>query len=404
MTFCASQNLYFKRRIMNSLKESILNCRININDDDVFIDELNKLVENNGEETYRIVIQILTDQDLESGEAKKNWVEIITHRENISNALGRKISLMTAITDYLGSYKESLKDHKIVEISTYEKAIKESTHDNLTGLFNKAYFRNALNQHLSLAKRNNTDLSILFLDIDDFKEINDTLGHHAGDDILKNVALLINQELRSSDIAARFGGDEFVIFMPNTYKTNALVLSERLREAILQKPIQIKDKNIQITMSGGVAGFPVDAKNVQDLLNLADSALYRAKGAGKNNISLFVEDKRRFLRIKFNRAIQVKRLGFNNTRVISGTSKDIAIGGILFENKEPLSIGTKIQVSIPVTEKSEHLLLIGTVVRVEAIGNDSFDIGMILSFKEMEKTAKDEISKFLIQQSNINQD
>ncbi len=384
---------------MKSLKKSILNCRININDDDIFIDELNKLVKKNGADTYRAVIQILTDHDLDSEEAKKNWIEIITHRENISSALGRKVSLMTAISDYWGP-KKYLKDHKIVKISVYEKAIKESTHDNLTGLFNKGYFRNTLNQHLSLAKRNNTDLSVLFLDIDDFKEINDTFGHHSGDLILKEVAHMIKQELRTSDIVARFGGDEFVILMPNTYKADALVLSERLRKAIKQNTIKIKDKSLQITVSGGVAGYPVDARKAETLLNLADNALYRAKGAGKNNISLFIEDNRRFLRIKFNRTIQVKHLGFNHTRTLSGTSKDIAIGGILFENKESLPIGTKIQVSIPVTEDSEPLLLIGTVVRVEAFGPNKFDIGMILSFKEMEKTAKDEISKFLIQQSD----
>ncbi len=383
---------------MKSLKESILDCRININDDDIFINELNKLIEKNGEDTYRAVIQILTDHDLESGEAKKRWIEVITHRKNISYALGRKISLMTAISDYL----DSLKKHKIVEISTYEKAIKESTHDNLTGLFNKGYFKNTLNQHLSLAKRNNTDLSVLFLDIDDFKEVNDTFGHHSGDVILKEVAHMIKQELRTSDIVARFGGDEFVILMPNTYKADAFVLSERLRKTIMQKPIKTKDKSVQITVSGGVTGFPVDAKKAVNLLNLADSALYRAKGAGKNSISLFIEDKRRFLRIKFNRAIQVKHLGFNHTRTLSGTSKDIAIGGILFENKESLPIGTKIQVSIPVTKDLEPLLLIGTVVRVEAFGPHEFDIGMILSFKEMEKTAKDEISKFLSQRSEEN--
>lgn len=387
---------------MKSLRESVLNCRININSDDTFIDELNNLVEQNGEDTYRAVIQILTDWDLDSGEAKKCWIEIITHRENISKALDRKISLMTAISDYLGSYKESLKDHKLVEIGVYEKVIKDSTHDNLTGLFNKAYFRNALKQHVSLAKRNNTDLSVLFLDIDDFKEINDRFGHHSGDIILENIAHTIGQEIRESDIAARFGGDEFVILMPNTYKINSLVLSERLRKSIGQKPIKIKNKSLQITVSGGVAGFPVDAQNAQNLLNLADSALYRAKGAGKNSVSLFKEDKRRFLRIKFNRKIQVKQLGFNHTRILAGTSKDIAIGGILFENKEPLAIGTKIQVSIPVTEDSEPLLLIGTVVRVEVVGQKKYDIGMILSFKEMEKTAKDEISKFLIQQSKEN--
>lgn len=399
--FCDSlmhNNIFYKKRgIVGPLKESVLDCRINIFDDDNFIDELNKLVYEHGEEVYRVVIQILTDFDLDSEDAKKYWIAIITHRENISKALDRKISLMTAISDYSGLYEKSLKDHKLVEINAYEKTKKESTHDNLTGLFNKAYFQNTLNQHLSLAKRNSTDLSVLFLDVDDFKGINDTFGHCSGDIILKNVAQTLTQELRTSDIAACFGGDEFVILMPNTYKTNALLLSERLRKAIKQKQITIKDQNLQITVSGGVAGFPADAQKAQNLLNLADSALYRAKGAGKDSISLFKEDKRRFLRIKFNRALQVKQLGFNHTRILSGTSKDIAMGGILFENKEPLPIGTKIQVSIPITEGSEPLLLIGTVVRVEAFESDKYDIGMILSFKEMEKTAKDEISKFLIQ-------
>lgn len=210
---------------------------------------------------------------------------------------------------------------------------------------------------------------------------------------------IYSKKLRKSDILARFGGDEFVVLMPNTYKINALVLSERLRKAIGRRSIKIKDTDVNITISGGVAGFPIDAQQGENLLNLADSALYRAKGAGKNSISLFKEDKRRFLRIKFNRSIQVKQLGFNHTRILSGTSKDIAIGGILFENQEPLPIGTKIQVSIPISKNSEPLLLIGTVVRIETFGTDVYDIGMILSFKEMEKTAKDEISKFLIQQS-----
>ena len=245
---------------MSSLKESVLNCSINANDDDIFIAEFNKLAEKKGNNSYHAVIQMLTDLDLESGEAKKCWVEIIIHRENISRTLDKKISLITAISDYFSSYKKkSLKRHKIVGINTYEKAIKESTHDNLTGLFNKIYFQDTLNQHLSLSERNNTELSILFLDIDDFKEINDTFGHHSGDVILKSIAHTIKQELRTSDIAARFGGDEFVILMPNTHKTNAFLLSERLRKTIMSKSMPVQDKNIQITISGGVAGYPVDA-------------------------------------------------------------------------------------------------------------------------------------------------
>ncbi len=384
---------------MGSLKESVLNCSINANDDDCLIDAFRTLVEKNGEETYKEIIHTLTDLDLGTSEAKKYWFEIIAHQKKLSNALNRKIRLITAISDYFSSFEKSFKSHKIVKIKTFEKIIKESTHDSLTKLYNKAYLKTTLNQYLSLAKRHKTDLSVLFLDIDDFKDINDTLGHSSGDIVLKTVANTISSELRASDIVARFGGDEFVILMPNTYKISALLLSERLRKTIKEKVIVLNDKNLQITISGGVAGFPADADKAENLLNLADSALYRAKGAGKNSISLFKEDKRRFLRIKFNRAIKLKQLGFSRSRTLLGTSKDIAIGGILFENKEPLEIGTKLQVSIPMEKNSDPILLIGTIVRVEVFGPDKYDIGMILSFKEMEKTAKDEISKFLVQQS-----
>jgi len=387
---------------MDSLKESVLNCSINAHDDDDFINELNTLAQENGEDTYQVIIQTLTSLALESEEARKCWFEIIAHRKDISHILDRKISLLTTISDYFNSLETSLKNHKIVDIDVYEKIKKESTHDSLTGLFNKSYLLEALTQHISLAKRHNTDLSVLFLDIDNFKEINDTFGHHTGDIVLKNVAHTISRGMRASDIIARFGGDEFVILMPNTYKTNALLLSERLRKAVKQKTITIKGITRKITVSGGVASFPIDARKAENLLNLADSALYRAKGAGKNYISLFKEDKRRFLRIDFNHPIKVKHLGFNRTKTLSGKSKNIAIGGILFENKEPLSLGARVQVSISIIKDADPLFLIGTIVRIEVLGPQSYDIGMALSFKEMEKTAKDEISKFLIQQSKEN--
>ena len=176
---------------MNSLKESILNCNINASDDDNFLNEFNNLVEENGEDTYQAIIQLFTDLDLEPGEAAKCWFEIIKHREKLSDDLGRKINLMTTISDYFSSIKKSLKNYKIVEINTFEKIKKESIHDNLTGLFNKGYLNDALDQHLSLTKRHNTDLTIVFIDIDNFKEVNDNFGHAAGDIVLKTIAKLL---------------------------------------------------------------------------------------------------------------------------------------------------------------------------------------------------------------------
>ncbi|THB76490.1 MAG: diguanylate cyclase [Desulfobacteraceae bacterium] len=383
---------------MSSVTESILELCKQL-DDDQLIDRVADFAARNGTDTYQAILKILSDVDMDPEQARSDWDEIVRHRQDMTGRLNRKISLITAMTDYYGAKPAFKNNFKMVDIKSYEKTVRLSSHDVLTGLYNKGYLLGALDQHLSLAQRNTTDLSLLFLDIDGFKEINDTYGHYSGDLLLKRVAGIIKKELRVSDIASRFGGDEFVILMPNTFKANALILSERLRLAINSEPFELEGTELQITVSGGVAGFPVDAGKADHLLNLADSALYRAKGAGKNTISLFKEDKRRFLRVKFNRNIQIKQLGFADTRILSGRSKDIAIGGILFKNPEPLPIGTRIQVSIPISENHEPLLLIGTVVRIETFGENDYDIGMILSFKEMEKTAQDQISQFLSQHS-----
>jgi c-di-GMP-binding flagellar brake protein YcgR len=119
-----------------------------------------------------------------------------------------------------------------------------------------------------------------------------------------------------------------------------------------------------------------------------------AKGSGKNTICLFKKDKRRYLRVKLTQPVLIKELGFNNSKTYEGTSKDICIGGILFENDTPLPIGAHVQVSITVKDNAP-LLLIGTIVRIESFGEKSYDIGMTFSFKEMEKIANFEIAQFL---------
>jgi diguanylate cyclase (GGDEF)-like protein len=379
---------------MDSIRSSILTCRSSAPDDDTFISDLNTIIELRGLAACQTIFQVLTSLELPIDKAVEYWRKVLKHREGMIAALHRNVDLVPALCDFLSSSPEHFQKPKIVEESVFARVIEGTTHDSLTTLFNRPYFNEIFEQHISLARRYGTDLSILFLDIDDFKNVNDTYGHQVGDSTLQIIGRIIKQEIRDSDVAARYGGEEFVVLMPHTENIHAFVLAERIRLRIEQQELDTDGEIYRVTISGGLASFPSNARNSKELLHKADSALYLAKGAGKNTISFYKEEKRRYLRVKFNQPIRIKELGFSDSIAYDGTSKDICIGGILFENREPLPIGARIQLSVPI-KGNEPLLLIGTVVRVEAFKGDHYDIGMTISFKEMDKIANNEIANFL---------
>ena len=309
--------------------------------------------------------------------------------------MGRKVSLRTAICDYFCSIHKSLKNPKVVEIHIFEKTVKASRFDSLTNLYNRQYFDETIEREINRARRHNLDLSILFFDLDDFKHINDSFGHLAGDKVLQTVAQVILSEKRSEDIATRYGGEEIVVILPETDKINAMVLGERIRQRVAATDIPYKGKKIRLTISGGLASYPFNASNTPDLMKCADQALYRAKGSGKNNISFFSEDKRRYLRINLNKNVMIRELGFDDGETQPARGKNICIGGILFENEFSIPIGTRVQVNIP-TREDIPLVIIGTVVRVEKHNVRKYGIGISFSFLEMDKAIKNEISRWLL--------
>lgn len=379
---------------MDTLRAAIIDCRSSSADDDVFIEELNQLRQEQGPMVCKIIFQTLTSLDIPRDTAVEYWQRVLQHRQQLTRLLARKVDLMTAMCDFLRSETQYLVNPRLVDVSTFERVIHETMYDGLTGLFNRPYFDEAFEHQVSLAKRYNTDLSVLFIDVDNFKEINDTLGHIIGDIALKKIGAIIKNAKRDSDIAARFGGEEFVLLMPHTESVNAFILGERIRKEVEREEFSAHGKTYRLTISGGLSSYPLNAIEPHELLHLADSATYFAKGAGKNNISLYKKDKRRYLRVKLSQPVLIKELGFVESPIYSGTSKDICIGGILFENDTALPIGAHIQVSVPVNADTP-LLLIGTIVRVEAFGENSYEIGMTISFKEMEKIANTEIAQFL---------
>lgn len=157
-----------------------------------------------------------------------------------------------------------------------------SEHDPLTNLPNRRLFAEMAKQYLALAKRRNSFLSILYLDLDRFKKVNDTLGHDAGDLVLKKITQRLKSCLREGDLVARLGGDEFVFALPDTDAENAAKVAKRIIE-VIEKPINIKGKSVKISGSIGVAVFPDDGENIEQLLKQADMNMYRDKRLKCNN-------------------------------------------------------------------------------------------------------------------------
>jgi len=206
------------------------------------------------------------------------WVE--THAVPQCDEQGKIVSLLSVTRDI--TEKKSL--HHELE--------KQARIDYLTGVNNRRYFMQLAESELARTKRYNTHLSILMMDIDLFKQVNDSYGHKVGDQVLKNLAAICHETLREIDIIGRVGGEEFAILLPETDKTNALDAAERLRIAIADNLIPIENGlPIRITISIGVSSLASNDDNLDVLLNQSDEALYEAKKSGRNKVCCYAANK-----------------------------------------------------------------------------------------------------------------
>lgn len=166
----------------------------------------------------------------------------------------------------------------------YEKTVMRAHSDYLTGLWNHGYFQYILQVEMEKAKAMNAPLSLIMLDIDDFKVYNDACGHQAGDKILKDIALILRKESRKMDHVCRYGGEEFTIVLPQTDKQAAFAIADRLRQDIQKHAFEHQEKlpHKKLTASIGLASFPQDGATSSELISYSDKALYRAKHEGKN--------------------------------------------------------------------------------------------------------------------------
>jgi diguanylate cyclase (GGDEF)-like protein len=175
----------------------------------------------------------------------------------------------------------------LANLALRETLRRQAIRDGLTNLFNRRYMEETLEREISRAQRKDAGLGLLMIDIDHFKSFNDDYGHDAGDMVLREVGGLLLNRTRKEDVACRYGGEEFLIIIPETGEDDALARAEELQAALCAMHLTYHERMLrEVTVSIGVAVFPRHGSNVDNLLKAADLALYAAKRAGRNRVCL----------------------------------------------------------------------------------------------------------------------
>jgi len=324
-----------------------------------------------GDPLYSSLLYLLTHLNFTERQAARHWKKVLVHRDELRESIGRDPGLRVAILDYFVNVSRELKNPKVIELAIYERTERSAVTDGLTGLYNHAFFLQALRQELLRSKRHGLRAALLLLDLDNFKAVNDERGHVEGDRVLMRAAAVVREGVREIDVAARYGGEEFAVLLPDTSRLGAFVVAERIRRRIEDR--FARGRSV-VTVSGGIAVFPDDAGTPADLIVQADAGLYGAKAAGKNRILLPQGERRRFRRQIPPQGVTIgTRTGRAPARV-----KNVSEGGLLVSLREAVPLGSAVSLTIERTGGTP-VGLRGEVVRVERVPGEiepAFDIGV----------------------------
>jgi diguanylate cyclase (GGDEF)-like protein len=212
--------------------------------------------------------------------AENLWQEILTHKVKLSTILGRNVRIVVSTLDYLSNITTNLGSATLVCEANIEELVGMSLRDGLTGLFNHTYFYQQIDYEVRRFLRYGSLVSLVLIDIDDFKGVNDTLGHREGDRILAAMGRTLMHVARDSDVCCRYGGEEFSVILPLTGIHEAGNIAMRMQADLAE---QVSDGRV-VTVSVGVAACTDTTESYRQLVEKADAALYFVKGSGKNRV------------------------------------------------------------------------------------------------------------------------
>ncbi len=230
-------------------------------------------------EQYSKLLLALTHESFEEAKAVKLWSGIVNHMCDLESVLDRRVGISVASLDYLTNIKEVFSEPKLIEGERSEFIAQTATIDELTGLCLRDVFEFNLDDFCLSANKHEKPFSLLMIDIDDFKSVNDNYGHPKGDKVLAGVGTCVKALLRDNDLAGRYGGEELIVLLPNTPKDEAFNIAERIRIGIEA----LDFGEVSVTVSLGLASRQGGADaSPTELIKRADDALYQAKERGKN--------------------------------------------------------------------------------------------------------------------------
>jgi diguanylate cyclase (GGDEF)-like protein len=235
-----------------------------------------------GDKFYTDLLYAVTHQFFPPLVAENLWNQLLKHKYEMSFIMKRNIRIAVAALDYLSNLTGELQSPTLIDETRMTAIVQLTLRDGLTRLFNHTTCYQRIEMELSRFERYGTIVSLMMIDIDNFKEINDRFGHVEGDRILTVIAGALKTETRDADICCRYGGEEFVVIMPSTDLREAGILAERLRSKVEQGMRGGRG----VTVSLGVASCGRDAYTSKALIEKADSALYEAKKNGKNRVAI----------------------------------------------------------------------------------------------------------------------
>lgn len=241
---------------------------------------LTSLRECRGDLFYSDLLYAITHQFFAAEEAPELWREMLRHKCELSEALGRNVQVVVATLDYLTNITDEVRLPTLVTEGHIAEIVSQSMHDGLTGLFNHSCFQELLDLEIKRYLRHGSIVSLVLLDIDDFKKVNDRWGHPEGDRVLRALARVMRSVTRESDICSRYGGEEFATILPMTEIAEAAEIAERIR--VEAGKISVGEQFLAVSL--GVAVSSTATGDADALVKQADQALYHAKEQGKNRV------------------------------------------------------------------------------------------------------------------------